>query len=304
MSQLPAKEVASFFTLHKQLLVYANQRGKIVSDVKTVADLERCPMDEIGQISDYLYDSSEVLTEYCRDNPKRLADDDLVQVKSWQHFIKGNFYLWRLLKKHAIFLTDQEPSRAFGVLSLTQPFDEVMGVYDSRDLPIYLNTVLLPWKGEITYSGLLGAHPITFGAGIRHDINTMYRQARAECGIITTLPLRDDEPTTLDRLRGYLSSEENRERYHDEIFELLDREPKLLPDYHQMLGQAAARGLRRDLRWRGVLPGWFAIYKDFILASGQSEEEARDQAEMFISASEKEFIYVFELKAQRERKGA
>src|SRR5581483_6850341 len=87
---------------------------------------------------------------------------------SWQHFIHGKFYVFRELKKYTVFLTaDKKPTIAYGVLALSQPFDELVGPY----LPVLTETVLLPFKGMIVYDGLMTGYNISFGGGIKRMLN-------------------------------------------------------------------------------------------------------------------------------------
>src|SRR5262249_15259178 len=64
------------------------------------------------------------------------------------------------------------------------PFEELFG----PDLPRMIKTTLLPFKGRITYDGLMSGYNISFGPGIRRSLNDGYNEAKARQGIITQLP--------------------------------------------------------------------------------------------------------------------
>jgi hypothetical protein len=81
-------------------------------------------------------------------------------------FIKDEFYLFRYLKKYAIFLDDSSPPKAYGVLALKSDFQDMIGPW----LPVFLKAVLLPFKGLIIYDGILIPYPVSFGPGIRQDL--------------------------------------------------------------------------------------------------------------------------------------
>ena len=68
----------------------------------------------------------------------------------------GKFYVFRYLKKYTVFLTSGgSPNKAYGVLGLADPMEQVIGPY----LPRLITTVLLPFKGRIIYDGLIsGQH--------------------------------------------------------------------------------------------------------------------------------------------------
>jgi hypothetical protein len=84
-----------------------------------------------------------------------------------------------------VFLSTEEPPIAYGVLALSQPFEELVGPY----LPVLAQTVLLPFKDLIVYDALLNAYRISFGPGIRRSLNESYEEAKARHGIITSLPM-------------------------------------------------------------------------------------------------------------------
>jgi hypothetical protein len=57
-----------------------------------------------------------------------------------------------------------------------------------RQLPFLCKTILLPFKGQIIYDGLLSGYNITFGSGIRRRLKDSYNDAKKRQGIITSLP--------------------------------------------------------------------------------------------------------------------
>ena len=82
--------------------------------------------------------------------------------------------VFRELKKYTVFLAAEQESIAYGVLALSQPFEEVIGPY----LPIMVKTVLLPFKDKIVYDGLVTKYNISFGPGIRCSLNESFKKAK------------------------------------------------------------------------------------------------------------------------------
>src|ERR1043165_3300829 len=89
------------------------------------------------------------------------------------------------MTKYTVFLFTDKGPIAYGVLALSQPFEELIGPY----LPVLTQTVLLPFKDVIVYDGLLNAYRISFGPGIRRSLNDSYKEAKASNGIVTSLPM-------------------------------------------------------------------------------------------------------------------
>ena len=77
-----------------------------------------------------------------------------------------------------------QEDKVYGVLGLSQSIDEL--TYN-RNLPIYVNAVLLPFKGKIIYDGLLEFQNISFGGGIKRRLKETYMRAKQGNRIIDSL---------------------------------------------------------------------------------------------------------------------
>jgi hypothetical protein len=119
-----------------------------------------------------------------QENPHHLSAAELAIVAGWKHAVIGGFFVFRYSKQYAVFLTDKNPPKAYGVLALASPFEELVGPY----LPVMVKGVLLPMNGRIIYDGLLESYSISFGPGIRKSLNKGFQQAKESSGIITSLP--------------------------------------------------------------------------------------------------------------------
>jgi hypothetical protein len=117
------------------------------------------------------------------DNPARLPPADPALVASWRHRLEGAFFIERYLKPHTIFLSEGSPARAYGVLGLVSPVEEIIG----PRLPVYVQAVLLPFEGRIVYDSLLAPYAISFGPGIRRSLRDAYRDAQEREGVLTAL---------------------------------------------------------------------------------------------------------------------
>jgi hypothetical protein len=117
--------------------------------------------------------------------PAHLSDDELDIVRSWRHLVAGRFYVFRELKKYTVFLSTDKQPVAYGVLALSQPFEDLIGPH----LPVLTQTVLLPFKNRIVYDGLMSSYNVSFGPGIRRNLNEDFKTAKARHGIVTSLPI-------------------------------------------------------------------------------------------------------------------
>ena len=181
-----------FYKLYSALMFYANQRLHILDE--PVADAEAyaalSPFSR-AKVRDALHVHKELIDQFVQGNPANLNADELGIVSSWKHALVGKFYVFRHLKNYTIFLSSGgSPNKAYGVLGLADPLEEVVG----RRLPVLTNAVLLPFKGQIVYDGLIAIQPIAFGGGIKRMLNEEYNRAKETFGIITVLPEGSQAP--------------------------------------------------------------------------------------------------------------
>lgn len=178
---LPLEDGKLFFELMWGLQYYANQQRGINADAHSVQEYANVSTEKKLEARDALWEHPELIDAYVRENPNGLTPEKLAIVEKWKGLVKGTFYILRHLKKGSIFLADNLVYSVHGVLD---PLDEIIPAYA---LPRMVNAVLLPFKGQIIYDGLLQGYSINFGSGIRSNLNQIYTVAKQKERIITTL---------------------------------------------------------------------------------------------------------------------
>ncbi len=179
--KLSTKDADQFFNLMWSLQNYVNLKLGILPDISTLEKYQMLPSSEKISVRDALYDNIELFDSYLLDNPQEISDKELEIVKSWKQFIRGEFFIERLLKKYAVFIGGED---VYGVLAINNPFEEVLPY---AQLPYFTKAVLLPYKGKIIYDGLLEGYSISFGRGIRLDLKETYMAAKQNGRIIESL---------------------------------------------------------------------------------------------------------------------
>jgi Domain of unknown function (DUF6398) len=181
-----------FFRLHRTLMFFVNRRLKVIPDkIASPEEFAALSPEVRFKIRESLNGNLALIESFAEENPARLSDDELDIVRSWRHLVHGQFYVLRELKKYTVFLSATDPAIAYGVLPLSQPFEELIGPY----LPVLAQTVLLPFKGAIVYDGLLSSYNISFGPGIRRSLNESFKEAKRRHGIVASLPVSVSAPT-------------------------------------------------------------------------------------------------------------
>jgi len=192
---LAPRDLEQFFRLHRTLMFFVNQQLRVIPEpIATPERFSGLPPEVRLKVRDAWLENVELVESFASENPAQLADDELDIVRSWRHLVAGRFYVFRELKRYTVFMTTSDPAIAFGVVALSQPFEELIG----SSLPILTETVLLPYQDQIVYDGLMNTFNLSFGPGIRRSLNESYKEAKARQGIVTTLPTSDTPlpPTT------------------------------------------------------------------------------------------------------------
>jgi hypothetical protein len=177
-----------FIRLYTSLLCFANRSLQVVpaAEFAEPAHFELLSLDMRFEIRQALFGKRKLIAKFVAENPYDVDEEDLALVDSWRHLVAGRFFVYRYLKKHAIFLNDAEPPIAYGVIGLTQPLAEVAG-----PAPVWVDAALLPYDGRIVCDGLLGVYSVSFGPGFRRSLTESYQEAKDGTGIITSLVAGD-----------------------------------------------------------------------------------------------------------------
>lgn len=183
---LPPSEAQLFFRLHRTLLFFVNERLKVIPDrISAPEEIAVLSPELRAKVQDSLYANVELIGSFVVENPAQLTEDELEIVRSWRNLVTGKFYVFRALAKYTVFLSETSPVIAYGVCALSQPFEELMG----PSLPVLVKTTLLPFKNMIVYDGLMNRYNISFGPGIRRNLNELFKDAKERHGIVTSLPM-------------------------------------------------------------------------------------------------------------------
>ena len=292
--QLPEPEIKLFYKLYHPLLLYTAQKTGKAKNVSLSGEIEQIPFKQLNDIRDALYGPENLFDSFIAENPLGFSPEELNIVRGWKKFIKDKFYVLRYLKDYAVFLTGSSPVKAYGVRCLYSAFAEVIG----SDLPILLETALLPFQGKIIYDGLVAPYNIHFGSDIRRNLNEDYQRVKAAHGIITSFDESEKQQSDADLLKFYLRTQASREEYAGEIYQLTRKDKSLSRLYHQEMGRIHATSYKRSLHDIGVKNAWFGILQGIIVAGGATKQEVEQVVQEIVPAEKHALIYIFQFKAK------
>lgn len=170
-----------YFKLMWSLQFYINQEQIIIPEIRNMAEYINCSSVKKKPVRDWLFQNISIIDDFISEKPNHLTASELEIIRSWKHFLSGEFIIERQLNKHAIFI---KGNKVYAVLALQDSFFDILGGWPT---PIYVKTVLLPFKGQIIYDGFLERFGISFGGGIKTNLKDTYIAAKDRGLIITDL---------------------------------------------------------------------------------------------------------------------
>jgi hypothetical protein len=288
--KLPEEDVVLFYKLNWSLMFYANQKYQLFKELKEPDFKDKDPQ-KITELQNRLYSSPELIDSFVAENPFKFNQQELAIVKSWKNSVKDRFLIVSHLKDYTIFLKPEKEPKAYGVLGL---YDEIQDIMSPR-MPAIAETVLLPFKGKITYCGFVHSFNLQFGAGMRKTIQADYQKAKNRFGVILSLdtPISEKKESDEELLRFYVKNDDNRAEFHEEIIQILEKNPALMKIFYQELGKSNQRKISKRFSRIGIKSGWFAIYEDIVIASGQSAEDLKLQLTHILPEEIQDYVHIF-----------
>lgn len=288
--KLSEEETDMFYRLIWSLLFYTNQKYPVIKGLKE-PNLKHEKPEVVFSIHEKLFSHSELIDSFAAENPFNFNSEELDIIKSWKKFVKGKFLIVTHLKNYTVFLTTEDEQKAYGVVGLRDEIEDIVPPF----VPQYVDTILLPFRGKITYCGVISFYRIYIGANMRRGLQEEYQKAKSKFGIITSLdePVVEKKESDEELLRYYLRSANRRMEYGYEIHQILEKNPALRSVYSLELGRSYAKYAGKKLSEMDASTAWFAVFEDLIIASGKSEEEARERAYAVVPQDKRAGVHVF-----------
>ncbi|MEM6397563.1 MAG: hypothetical protein AAF741_14530 [Bacteroidota bacterium] len=116
--RLTEQEYYEFLDVHMSMLLFAGEEEGLLSEKMTLEEFRSSSTEEKFPARDALYDIEGMIDKFVGQNPFSFSDEKLAIAAGFKHFIRGEFYIVKFLKRHTIFLMDDV---AYGVLALSDP---------------------------------------------------------------------------------------------------------------------------------------------------------------------------------------
>jgi len=172
---LEDKERKLFFELWLKLLVFVNNEYKLIENFGSPKTPVGLNIDDIVNIRKKLWENYKIIDKFLKYTD--LAKNDYEIVNSWKNFIKGKFIVLKDYKKYTVIM-DIDKEILYGIYGITNPIIEIV-----PDLPMMIETVIIPFKGKIIYDSLIKRYDVIIGKNMRQSFNEKYKEVKNRIGI-------------------------------------------------------------------------------------------------------------------------
>ena len=115
---LPTHQVDRFYRMWRPLLTFVNDTLKVVPSISGAGATDSIDVSKAVEVRNALWENEAILDRFIEENPAQLPSEDLDILKTWKYHRQGDFILFKVLKKHSIFISQDETSDVFAERSL------------------------------------------------------------------------------------------------------------------------------------------------------------------------------------------
>lgn len=291
MAKLSSSEARLFHKLMDSLMFYANRQLNIIKNGSTKEVFFKNNIEKTIPLRQKIFSDAFIIDSFVGENPEKFNPEELDIVSSWKTSKEREFFLTKHEKEYSLFL-DPKEQKVYGVLGITDSFSEMFDGF----APVMIKVRLLPFKGKISYDGIFFPYRITFGGGMRLSLKAESEASIQKYGVITSFdtPIIEKKNSDEDLLRFYLKSQDNRDRYYEEIEKLRKTSPELEAIYYQEEAGLISRGIKKNFKANKV-KGHFAVLVNSVIASGINEEELEENIKKIVPQNKQSWIYRFKI---------
>ena len=184
-AQISYSERKLFYETWYKLLTFVNKKLNVVQYKISLKYPDYHDEILLHKIRDKLWANPELIGEFIK-NTDNLSNEEISLLQPWEkHHIKGKFILVRYEPEYAVLMwrDEGENINLYGVKGMTTPIAQSV----QRQLPIALETVLLPLGDKIIYDSFMSMHPIQFDSEACEMVEGEYNKAMKRNGIILKL---------------------------------------------------------------------------------------------------------------------
>ncbi|MCK4364852.1 MAG: hypothetical protein KAW45_02250 [Thermoplasmatales archaeon] len=290
--RIEKNDIEEFFKLHKSLLLYVNNKKNLIKGVSTIPELQEVPLKKIGELRTITVNDPALVDSFIKENPFKFTNEELKTVESWKKGIFDTFFIVNYADDETFFY-HPETKKCYGVLSLNDQLEEMLGSY----IPRVVKTWLIPFKDRIIYDGFISPCNIVLGENMSKNIQAEYTEAIVKHRVLTSFNSREEKSCSDEELlKFYMKSETNRDRFWEEIETLRVKNLQLKALFHQEHGRVLSRKIKTKLKEIGAT-GHFAVIDNIVVASAPTKKELDTRITEIIPEEKKEWVHQFKIQS-------
>ena len=160
-----------FFTLRNFLFDYTNKKYNINSELEDFRDINNSQPEEVQQIREKLWSDKNIIKEYIKENSNNIDKETIQELENWnEKNINSKFILYKYEEKYTVLLGEENIYYVKGLK------DTIKNIIPENKVPIFIETVLLPFKGQIIYDSYIIKYDISFGKGLKETFDKQYKE--------------------------------------------------------------------------------------------------------------------------------
>lgn len=157
-AHLSEEDANLLYKLYLSLLEYVNKKYDICPHVDQIIGVPIAPED-VHEIRKALVENTHVIESYIHSNSCILNEEEKEMIKYFKYMRIGTFVVVKHEKDHTIFMDNDQ---FYAVKGAHVNIDEML---EGVELPAFVETLLLPFKGKIIVDGVIQEYPIIIGPG-------------------------------------------------------------------------------------------------------------------------------------------
>ena len=165
------EDAIMFFALRNILLNYTNYKYRINPELEDLNDINNSEPEEVKEIREKLWSNDNIINDYIKEKSNNLDEQSLNIISEWnKKRINSKFVLYKYEDEYSVFLGEENIYYVKGLR------DTIRNIIPEYKLPVFVETVLLPFKEQIIYDSYIIQYSMSFGKGMKDIFDKQYKE--------------------------------------------------------------------------------------------------------------------------------
>jgi hypothetical protein len=184
---LKYSERKEYFKLYFLIINYVNDKLKIYPEKKNFENFDHFKHEQIVNLRDKFMDNLYLIDRFVKTKKQGLSPLEVDLLKSWKYSIKGNFVVYKQLKKYGLVIDLKDgKERVFGLLGLNDNFEGLLSL-NNLPFPRLMEFAIMPFREKLIFDGLLADYSIKFEPEVKNRLKEICDQASKNDSIIVAM---------------------------------------------------------------------------------------------------------------------